>query len=210
MGWVIMLALAVLLLLGLWRWVGKDAGALQFLGAAVLLALAGYAWQGRPSLAGAPKAAQAEAPRPKSDFAQLRRPLLGEVDNANAWLTASDSYLESGDTERAVHLIQDAIAKTPNDMDLWLGLADALIQHAGGTITPAAQLAFTRAARIAPYHPAPDFFFGVAMARMGQVAAAEQSWQQVLAKPQVSDLWRETVANARRLFGVTPPPAPAR
>ena len=221
MGWVIVIALTALLLLGLWRWVGKDAGALQFLGAAVLLALAGYAWQGRPSLAGAPKAAVEEAPRPKSDFAQLRRELLGETDNGNAWLTAADPYLESGETDRAVNLIRDAIARAPQDMDLWLGLADALIQHAGGQLTPAAELAFNRAAQIAPYHPGPPFFYGLALARMGQFDAAEQYWRQVLENPRTTDMWRRVVGQAQavtaRMRGsaasaapAAPAPAPTR
>lgn len=197
MGWVIMVALAALTFLGLWRWVRRDAGAMQFLGAALLLALAGYAWQGRPGLAGVPKASQAEAPRPKSRFAQLRRQLLGETDNGNVWMTMADPYLEAGDTEQAVRVIQSGIDKAPRDMDLWLGLADALVQHADGQVTPAAQLAFQRAAQIAPNHPAPTFFFGVALAGMGQFEAADQLWQEVLANPQVTDAWRDAVAQER-------------
>jgi cytochrome c-type biogenesis protein CcmH/NrfG len=84
-------------------------------------------------------------------------------------------------------------------MDLWLGLADALIQHANGLLTPSAEMAFNRAAQVAPDHPAPRFFYGLAVARMGQFDAAEQLWQQVLAMPQITEKWRNVVTQAQRM-----------
>ena len=55
MGWVVMIALAAVTGLGLWWFLRRDLGAVQFLGASLLLALAGYAWQGQPGMAGHPK-----------------------------------------------------------------------------------------------------------------------------------------------------------
>jgi len=198
-GWVIILLLAAAVVLGLWRWIRGDAGALQFLGAALLLALAGYAWQGRPGLSGAPKAQVEEAPVPPSDFAQLRRGLLGEFDRAGAWLTTAEAVTQSGNTESAVKMLRGQLDQNPRDMKLWLGLADALIQHAGGLLTPAAEMAFNRAQQVAPDHPAPRFFYGLALARMGQFEAAEQFWQQVLALPQITDNWRNAVQQAQEV-----------
>lgn len=198
-GWVAMLLLTGLVMLGLWRWIRRDMGAIQFLAAALLLALAGYAWQGRPGLAGAPKAQAAESQRPPSDFAQLRRPLLGEFDRAGAWLTTAEAVSQSGNTLSAVNMLRNQLDSNPRDMDLWLGLADALVQHAGGLLTPAAEMAFNRASQVAPDHPAPRFFYGLAMARMGQFEAADQFWRQVLAMPQVTEQWRNAVAQAQRM-----------
>jgi cytochrome c-type biogenesis protein CcmH/NrfG len=199
MGWAVMLALAGATLLGLWRWVRRDMGALQFLGAAMLLALAGYAWQGQPGLAGAPKGRTAEDRRPPSDFAQLRRPLLGEFNAAGAWLTAAEALTQGGNTESAVNMLRGRIEQAPRSVEMWLGLADALVQHAGGLLTPAAEMAFSRAAQAAPDHPAPLFFHGMALARNGQVEAAEQLWRRVLAMPQTTDQWRELVGQAQRI-----------
>ena len=197
-GWLVMIGLTALTLAGLWRWMRRDMGAMQFLGAALLLALAGYAWQGRPGLDGVPKANAQQPPRPKSDFAQLRRGLLGETDGASQWLTLADPFLENGDTAQAVKLIRDRLRDMPTDMDLWLGLADALIQHAGGQLTPAAELAFNRAAQVAPNHPAPPFFYGLSLARMGQFDAAEEYLRQVQANPQLTDAWRRVLAEAQQ------------
>lgn len=197
-GWIVMLLLVGAVTLGLWRWIRRDMGALQFLAAALLLAMAGYAWQGRPGLEGAPKAQAAQTMRPPSDFAQLRRGLLGEFDRAGAWLTTAEAVAQSGNTLSAVNMLRGQLEQNPRDMDLWLGLADALVQHAGGLLTPAAEMAFNRAAQVAPEHPAPRFFYGLTLVRMGQFEAAEQFWQEVLAMPQVTDNWRDAVTRARQ------------
>src|SRR5947209_8447189 len=54
MGWLFILVMALALLIALWRLGNLDKGGLQFVGSALLLALAGYAWQGHPGLAGSP------------------------------------------------------------------------------------------------------------------------------------------------------------
>src|SRR3546814_2205308 len=54
MGWVLIVLMAALVFVALWRFGRFDKAALQFLGAALLIALAGYAWQGRPGLEGKP------------------------------------------------------------------------------------------------------------------------------------------------------------
>ena len=198
-GWIAMLLLAAAVTLGLWRWVRRDMGLMQLLAAALLVALAGYAMQGRPGLAGAPKAQAAPTMNTPSDFAQLRRGLLGEFDRAGAWLTVAEASAQSGNTLSAVKMLQGQLEQSPRDMDLWLGLADALIQHAGGLLTPSAEMAFNRAAQVAPDHPAPRFFYGLAVARMGQFEAAEGLWREVLAMPQVTENWRNVVAQAQRM-----------
>lgn len=199
-GWIVMLLLAGAVMLGLWRWVRRDMGLMQFLAAALLVALAGYASQGRPGLAGAPKAQATQAMRPPSDFAQLRRELLGEFDRAGAWMTTAEAAAQSGNTLSAVKMLQGQLEQSPRDMDLWLGLADALVQHAGGMLNPAAEMAFNRAAQVAPEHPAPRFFYGLAMARMCQFEVAEQFLTEVLAMPQTTDRWRAHVARERAGF----------
>lgn len=198
-GWVIMAVMALAVGLGLWRWFRRDMGALQFLGAALLLALAGYAWQGRPGLAGTPKDPGVDQNRPDSDFAELRRDLFPQFNSAGAWLTTAEALSRSGNTGSAVNVIRNQLDQNPRDMMLWLGMADALIQHAGGQLTPASEMAFNRAAQVAPRHPAPRFFFALALMRLGQFEAADGYLAAVATMPEATDLWRDYVGRARQM-----------
>ena len=52
MGWLIFILLALAIFVALWRFARFDKAALQFLGAGLLLAMAGYVWQGQPGMPG--------------------------------------------------------------------------------------------------------------------------------------------------------------
>ena len=53
--------------------------------------------------------------------------------------------------------------------------------HGGGAISPAADLAFRRAIVLAPKHPAPRLFYGMALLTGGRFAEAERVWRETLA-----------------------------
>jgi len=93
----------------------------------------------------------------------------------------ADGFQRRGDTQSAAELLQGAVQRTPNNPDLWVGLGNALVVHGGGMMSPAAQLAFNRAARLAPDHPGPRFFYGLALAQGGNYAEAERIWRALLA-----------------------------
>ena len=59
-GWLIAFALAGLVLLALWRSRRVSRAGLEITLVAVLIALAGYAWQGSPGMAGHPISRSAE------------------------------------------------------------------------------------------------------------------------------------------------------
>lgn len=214
MGWLIILILALLTFAGLWYFV-RDKAAVQLLGAALLIALAGYAWQGRPGLAGRPKAPAERQQVAESEFASMRQNLLGRFDRAAAWLTMAEGFQRRGDTRTGVEIIQAGLRDSPQDADLWVGLGNALVVHANGMMSPAAQLAFQRAARIAPDHPGPAFFYGLALAQGGNFAEAERVWRQLLASAPPSATYRATIEERLRAIdeararGEIPGPAPA-
>ena len=182
MGWAIMVVLALATGAGLWRWVRGDPAALQFLAAALLLALAGYAWQGRPGFDGRPKAPAVRGEIEDSEFAKTRTEMLGRFDTAARWLTIAEGYQRRGDTRSGAQLIRSALREHPNDADLWVGLGNALVIHNDGMMSPAAELAFRRASRIAPDHPGPRYFYGLALAQGGQFDEAERIWRQLIAE----------------------------
>ncbi len=193
MGWILMLGLALAAGAGLWRFLAVDRAALQFLAAALLLALAGYAWQGRPELKGQPKPPPARQQLAESEFAATRENMLGRFDRAWYWLNLAEGYQRRGDTQSAAQIIASGLRGARNDPDLWVGLGNALVVHADGMMSPAAQLAFQRASQLAPEHPGPRFFYGLALAQGGQYEEAEQIWRQLIAEAPAEAQYRRTI-----------------
>jgi cytochrome c-type biogenesis protein CcmH/NrfG len=193
MGWLLILLLAGALLLILWRFGRFDRNALQLLASALLIAMAGYAWQGRPGLEGKPVPPPVRQNLPESAFAGTRKQMLGTFDRASSWLTMADGFHRIGDTQNAVGAIRAGLKMTPNDPDLWVGLGNALVIHADGMMTPAAELAFQRASKIAPDHPGPKFFYGLALAQGGKFDEAESLWRTLLTSAPPETSWRPMV-----------------
>ncbi len=191
-GWLILLVL-VALGLGALRIIGARGALLQLGGAALLFGAAGYAVQGRPGLAGSPAtAASKPAPLPLTN---LRHAFYGNFTASEHWLLISESYARRGATADAAGVLRSAIRAHPRDPALWVGLGNALIDHAG-MLTPAAELAFARGAELAPGHPAAPFFLGLARARSGDKVGALALWDEVLASAPAEASWRPLVEDA--------------
>jgi cytochrome c-type biogenesis protein CcmH/NrfG len=202
---ILLLALIVAATIGI-LWLLKLRGPLLTLAAAALMiGSAGYALQGRPGLGGSPHVAAARrAPVP---LTQARKALMGQFSAADTWITISESFAARGETRDAVGVMNSAIRARPTDYAMWVGLGNALADHAR-TLTPAARLAFARAAELAPSHPAPLFFLGLAEARSGQPAAAVALWRRVLASAPADASWRPMVEQA--LMALTARPVDGR
>lgn len=192
-GWLILLVLALAAFAAVWRFGRLDQAGLQLLAAALLLALSGYAWQGRPGLAGSPKPPPETRAVPDSAFAEMRQDMLGRFDTADRWLSIAEGYQRRGDTRGGAGVIRSALRAHPDNAILWIGYGNALVIHSGGLITPAAQLAFDRAAQLAPDHPAPRFFLGLALAQSGRLDEAERVWRALLATAPSDAGWRAGV-----------------
>jgi cytochrome c-type biogenesis protein CcmH len=188
-GWfalLLLLALAVAVL-----WLMRVRGAmLQACGAALLMGAAGYAFQGRPGLASAPPdPALAHQVVP---LTQARHAFYGNFSGEESWMTMSEALARSGNTEDAVGILQNAVGRYPRNAQLWVGLGNALVDHAGG-LTPPAELAYKRAAELSPGYPGPPFFYGLALARSGDTRSAIILWQQILATAPPNASWRPLV-----------------
>lgn len=165
---------------------------------------AGYALQGRPGLSGSPRSSAGRpAPIPLTQF---RHAFFGQFGPTEHWLLIAESYARRGDTQNAVKTLTAAVREHPGDPTLWTGLGNALADHAG-MLTPASELAFRRAAELAPGHPAPRFFLGLAVARSGDPQDAAALWRQILAEAPADASWRPIVEDA--LAAISPRRAPS-
>jgi cytochrome c-type biogenesis protein CcmH/NrfG len=193
MGWLLIIFMSLAVFLALWRFAHFNQITLQLLGSALLIAMAGYALQGRPGLPGKPVPPPIRQKLGDSAFAGARREMLGQFDTASRWLIMADSYHRSGQTQNAVGILRAGIKAHPRDPDLWLGLGNALIIHAGGMMSPAAELAFQRAASFGAGQPGPRFFYGLALAQGGKFEEAERIWRELLAGAPADAEWRPMV-----------------
>jgi cytochrome c-type biogenesis protein CcmH len=199
---LIWLAVFAAVIFGL-LWLLRLRGPLLTLAAAAItFGCAGYALQGRPDLGGSPRAAAARPP--PMPLAGARHALTGQFDYADSWLNLADALASRGRAEDAARLLQSQVARHPGDYKLWIGLGNALADHSR-TLSPAARFALVRAAELAPGHPAPPFFLGLAEARSGNPQEAERLWREILAGAPANASWRPLVENA--LLLVEPPQA---
>lgn len=148
------------------------------LGLAALAAIGGYVLTGHPGARDRPAPPRSsEAPLAEPAIEAARTRLLQNRGDTGAWLLMSDALARQGATEESVAAMQVAVQTFPRSPDLWVGLGNSLVLHAGGQITPAARLAFERASMIDPTHPAPRYFLGLAYLQAGHPEDALSVWQ---------------------------------
>jgi Flp pilus assembly protein TadD len=176
MGWATFIGIAAVaaLVLALLRF---PARLWMVAATALMLGAAGYAWQGSPALAGHPVAAEREAGEIDSGLIALREAMFGKFGTyVYSYGVAADAMARSGRPDLAARVWIGAVRKMPQDAGLWTGLGVALAEHDGNQVSPAAGLAFAKAMALAPQHPGPPFFMGLALVRQGRLAEARPFW----------------------------------
>ena len=210
-----MSAIVAILAVGAIVWAGLLLGARMPataripLAATVMLGLTGYLLTGRPGVAAAP----VRLPEPQGFGQALTDPRHGLTNRfgpAAQWIGFSDAAARAGHTEQAAQWLEQGLRRYPRNVDLWVAYGNALVAHAGGTMTPASAMAFDRAAAIQPANPAPPFFAGLALAQSGDAAGARAVWQELLARSPANAGWRSDLeSRLAQLPPVSPAPAAA-
>lgn len=189
MGWLILFTLTAFCLGLLWL-LGVRGGFLTASLAALLLGASGYAFQGSPGSPGAP--ARGGDAHDIFPLTEARHAFYGSFTPAETWLRMSEALARDGKSEDAVGILQNAVKRYPGDPQLWIGLGNALVDHARG-LTPPAELAYQRAAELAPVHPGAPFFYGLARARSGDRDGAIAIWRRILVNAPRDAEWRPLV-----------------
>jgi len=150
--------------------------------AALLVGVAGYAFQGHPSLPGNPVSATAERKAAfDEDLVKLRQSLSDRFGPAARWQVLSDGLARQGNTEDAANILVSGLRATPRDADLWVALGNALVAHQDGILSPSAEYAFRQALAINPKGVSARYFFALALAKSGQLEPARSMWANLAA-----------------------------
>jgi Flp pilus assembly protein TadD len=194
MGWIALGLIGVAAAAALWL-LGVARPLWSFIGAGLMLGATGYAVQGQPDLPGHPVTAFARPIALDQGLIELRGDMLGRFTGEAAYLTLADGMTRAGNPKAAVQVMLGGVAYAPTNFVLWTWLGMAYAQHDGGAVSPAARLAFTQAMRLAPKHPGPPFFLGVALIQSGDFAAARPYWARALALTPPNVSYRAAIAD---------------
>jgi cytochrome c-type biogenesis protein CcmH len=176
------------------------------LGLAALVAVAAaalYASMGQPELANgaapAPAAAaqQAAAPQgggtPSAEVAQLITGLEAKMQSTpndpEGWRMLGWSYFQTGRYADAAKAYARAISLKPDGAGYQSAYGEALVQDAGGQVTPAAAAAFEKAARQDGADARARYFLAVRKAEQGDRAGAINDWLTLLADSPADAPW---------------------
>ena len=175
MGWVFLLLLAAVTGVLLWR-IGLPRSLFTFAGAALMLGAAGYALQGSPALPGTKAQPAIPDIGGSAEMSELRLRMFGRFTVAEPFFVAADALSRSGNGGSAVNLLLGGVNASPDNAALWTALGTAYVEHDGGSLSPPARFAFDRALKLAPEHPGPPFFLGMALIGEGKLREARRWW----------------------------------
>ncbi len=130
--------------------------------AALLFGFAGYGLTGHPDRPAYPAKPLPNDSRSFPELLDARQKLLPANSETGAWITFAEARARQGHSLDAVEALQDAIKRHPRDAALWTALGNALFLHAQARLTPAARLAYARAASLDPKNSAPAAFLALA------------------------------------------------
>ena len=127
MTWLLIGLIAVAVFAALVWLLKLPRGGWEWAGAALLLGLAGYALQGTPGEAGAPKA-PVETPGTADAALIAQRQTMGSAfGSGQSWLIVADGLSRQGQFGAAAQVLRTAVHQNPKDADLWVALGNALV-----------------------------------------------------------------------------------
>ena len=194
MTWFAIIALAVVIFAFAAFALRVGRGGWTLLGATLLFGLTGYAVQGSPEQPATPGTAQVKEAVDGELLVTARREFFDETRLPSRWVVTGDGFVRRGDYESASGLYRNAAQENPRDAEAWLAMAIALVEHAEGTLSPAALEAFERAQTLDDTNGAPRYFLGLAWLRAGEPARTRELWIEALRSAPENAPWRESLA----------------
>lgn len=166
-------------------------GGWEMIAAALLFGLAGFSYFAPANQAGAPKPAQPAEAGTGEALVKARLQLAGGKPMASdRWVVTADALTRNGAFADAAAYALGAVEHDPNNADAWLAIANNLVAHAQGNLTPAALYAYRHALKADPKGAGAPFFLGLALAQRGDLDEARALWSGALKAAPADAPWR--------------------
>jgi len=152
----------------------------------LVIAVAGYAWKGSPTLK--PVVATAPAADPEEQAARqqiegmvgkLAERLKEKPDDATGWLMLGRSYTVLGRDDDALVAYEKAAKLRPNDATTLADYADAVAVKSGGHATPQSDALIARALAAEPTHLKSLALAGTSAFERADYATAVRHWEKM-------------------------------
>ena len=190
MGWIVAIGLALLTAAAILLFVKERKRLWPAAAAAVVLGLAGYAWQGQPDQPSAPAQPIAAELKAADALMKMRADMDANYGGAKQWLITADSYARDGNYRYAAAYIQAGLRKNPKSGDLWAGLGLILMLAGDAQMSPPAKMAFANARKYAPLNRAPDYFDGLVDLFEGRPQETITMWQKLVDEAPPKAIWK--------------------
>ena len=189
-GWLPVLMIAAMVIGGVLLFVPRRKQIWPAIAAAVVLGLAGYAWQGSPEQASSPAQPITAKLIAADSLLQMRADMDTGYGIGKQWLITADSYARSGKYDYSAAFIQAGLRQYPKNGDLWAGLGVVLLLAGDGQMSPPAKMAFANARKFGPRNPAPDYFKGLVELFEGRPDKTAEIWQRLVDGAPDTAIWR--------------------
>lgn len=177
---------------------GPRSLAMLALGLAAIVALAAtglYAMMGRPDLAAPAPAATPAQPEGQatSDVDTMIRQLEARMretpDDPEGWRMLGWSYYQTGRFADSAKAYRRAVELAPNGPGYLSAFGEALVQAAGGTVTPEARSAFERAYALDAADARARYFLALFKDQRGDRQGALDDWIKLLSEAPADAPW---------------------
>jgi cytochrome c-type biogenesis protein CcmH len=161
-----------------------------------------YLWLGAPGIPdepfkSRPAAAQAETNERanlQEAAAKLEAKLRQNPSDPQGWLLYARSLTLLNQWDRAEDAYRHAIELGDTSADVAADRAEMMVLGAGGTVTPAAEAAFSQVLKVDPANGLARFYLATSAAQAGEPRKAIEGWQSLLADMPSDSQMRQTVA----------------
>jgi cytochrome c-type biogenesis protein CcmH len=153
MTWIVLIALVIVTMAALMFLMRGKREGWEAVAAALMVGLAGYALQGSAGHAFGHEGAQQSRCQQWQGAGRGTAEVVGRRSTKNRWIVPGDALAMHGQYAEAATVLRGAVEADPKNGDAWLAIANALVSHAEGNISPAALYAFRMAQNADPKSP---------------------------------------------------------